>query len=39
MGAVFWTAGRVVEEKLAVLSGEIAWGAVRGLLIYIALGV
>jgi hypothetical protein len=39
MGAVFWACGRVVEERLAVLSGEIAWGAMRGVLIYVALGV
>lgn len=38
-GAVYWACGRIFGEEYGVLSGEAAWGAVRGLLIFMAMGI
>ena len=40
MGAVYWACGKILgEERYPVAAAEFAWGAIRGLLIYLAIGL
>lgn len=39
MGLVYWLCGKILPDKYAVLAGELSYGAVRGVLIGLALSI